>query len=134
MGFPGMHGRHFGDHCGGSPFEGIDLSDDQVEKIMELRQQSFAKIAHARIDMGDLRRRLMKELGAEKIDRSKISALTQQIKDQRSILTDLMVEKLTAHAEILTAEQRKSIRMKMMKRRLGIEDGEEEPDEEPEQE
>jgi Spy/CpxP family protein refolding chaperone len=130
MGFPGMHGRHFGDHCGGSPFDGIDLTDEQIEKIMESRQESFAKIAHARIEMGDLRRRLMKELGADKIDRSKISALTQQIKDQRSILTDLMVEKLTAIAEILTAEQRQSIRMKMMKRRLGIEDEPEERDDE----
>ena len=122
MGFTGMHDRQFGGHCGESLLDGIDLTDEQIEKIMEVRQESFAKIAHARIEMGDLRRRLMKELGADKIDRSKISALTKQIKEQKSALTDLMVDKLTAHAEILTPEQRKSMRMRMMKRRLGLEE------------
>ena len=122
-------GMHFAGKCGpGAMLSGLDLSDEQVERIAELKGRSFSKFAHAKIDMVELHKQLFKELSNATIDKGNVNALAQKIKEQKSQLTDLMIEKMVAFAEVLTPEQRKKARINKIRNFLGI--GAESEDEE----
>ena len=114
----------------GAWLEGIDLTDEQIEKIAELRQKSFSKMAHGRVDKMELTQALFRELGSQNIDKSKIAELKGKIKEHKATMTELMVDNMLAFAEILTAEQRKKIRIKRIRQFLGTEDHEHEHDHE----
>ncbi len=103
----------------GSLLEGIELADEQIEQIAELRHQSFAKMAHGRVDMMEARHQLLRELAKPQIDRAKINELKEQIKEQKAQMTDMMIDKVTSFAEILTAEQRKKLKLKRIRQFLG---------------
>lgn len=104
---------------GGRFLKEIELSDEQLEKVAELKEESFGKFAHARIDGMQLHQKLFKELGKENIDKEKVKALAKEIKEQKSAVTDLMVDNMLAFAEILTPDQRKKIKMKGLRHLLG---------------
>jgi Spy/CpxP family protein refolding chaperone len=135
-----MGGHHFARHAfgfGGEPggkcgpgafLQGLDLSDEQVERIAELKGKTFSKLAHSKIDLLESRKQLLRELTGATLDRNKINAIAEQIKKQKSELTDLMVGNMVALAETLTPEQRKKARINKIRHFLGLEpaDGEEE--------
>lgn len=102
--------------------EGIDLTDQQIEQIAELKQQSFSKMGHGRVDMMELRHQLFRELGGTTIDRSKINEIKAKMKEHKAAMTDLMIDNMTAFAEILTPEQRTKVRLKKIRQFLGSED------------
>ncbi|MBX9686849.1 MAG: Spy/CpxP family protein refolding chaperone [Candidatus Obscuribacterales bacterium] len=103
----GFAGRHF--------LEGLELSDEQLEQIIDLKQKSFSKMAHARVDKMDLMQQIMRELGKPTIDRKKIAELKEKLKNQKALMIDSMIENMTEFAEILTAEQRKKVRLKKIR-------------------
>ena len=110
-----------GGKCGPGAFlRGLDLSDEQVERIAELKQKSFSKAAHSKIDLIELYKQLFKELGNATIDRNNVNALTQKIKEQKSQLIDLMIGNMVSLAEVLTAEQRKKARTNKIRHFLGL--------------
>lgn len=116
-GFPGGPGGK----CGPGGFlRGLDLSDEQVERIVEIKQKSFSKVAHGKIDLVELYKQLFKEMGSASIDRNNISSLTAKIKEQKSQLIDLMVGNMVALAEVLTPEQRKKARTNKIRHFLGL--------------
>ena len=109
-GFPRRWMRWFSGFGGGKFFQKLELSDEQVEKISDLKEDSFAKFAHGRIDGMQLHQQLFKELSKEKIDREKVLSIGKRMKDHKSEMTDLLVENMLGFAEILTAEQRKKLK------------------------
>ena len=117
MGGGGGPFRHF--MGGRGLLEGIDLSDQQVELIAELKQRSFGKMAHGGVDMMELRHQLFRELGKAEIDKAKINEIKTKIKEQKALMTDMMIDNITAFAEILTPEQRKKVRIKKIRQFLG---------------
>lgn len=99
--------------------KGIDLSDEQVERLSELKHSSFARIGHARIDIMNLRHELMKELSASEINESRVLQIKGEIKECKSQLTDLMVDSMLALAKLLTPEQRKDVKIRTLRELLG---------------
>lgn len=123
-------GRGKGRFMGGGPgrhwledtsmlLQGIELSDEQLEKMADLRHRGFSKMGHARVDMMELRQQLLRELGKETLDKSQINALKAKIKEHKSQITDLMIDQMTEFAEILTPEQRKKIRLRKIRHFMG---------------
>lgn len=108
--------RHLPWFAGARSFlDGIDLSDEQIEKIADLKHESFAKMAHARVDKMEMMHTIIKELAKPKIDRALIEELKGKIKETKTSMVDLMVDNMVAFAEILTPEQRKKIRIKRIR-------------------
>jgi Spy/CpxP family protein refolding chaperone len=104
--------------------EGIDLSDEQIEKIADLKHESFSKMAHGRVDKMTLMHAVFKELGSQKINHEKIAELKGKVKENKAMMIDLMIDNMLAFAEILTPEQRKKIRVKKIRQFLGSDDEE----------
>jgi Spy/CpxP family protein refolding chaperone len=123
--FGGEHGGKWG---GGAVLHGLDLSDDQVERIAELKQKTFSKLAHGKIDLVELHKQLFKELGSATIDRNAVNAVKEKIKEHKAQLTDLMVSNMIAFAEVLTPEQRKKARINKIRHFLGLGESEGEED------
>ncbi len=104
--------------------EGIELNDEQVEQIADLKHKSMSQMGHGKVDMMDLMQSLFKELGNSSIDQAKVMELKEKIKAQKSSMTDLMVDNMLAFSEILSAEQRKKIRINKIRQFLGSGDHE----------
>lgn len=121
--FAGMHGGMagpFGGHGCTSPLSGVDLSDDQLEKMAELKGQAFSKFGHGKVDIIDLYKSLFKELAKPSIDEKKVWNITDEIRGKKSELTDVLVEHLIAFAKILTPEQRSKIKLNKIRKIMGI--------------
>lgn len=117
----GFGGEPGGGKCGPGGFlHGLELSDEQVERIAELKQKTFSKLAHGKIDLLESRKQLLRELSGATIDRNKINAIVEQIKKQKSEITDLMVGNMVALAETLTPEQRQKARINKIRHFLGL--------------
>jgi Spy/CpxP family protein refolding chaperone len=118
------HGMGAGAHCGpGAILQGLDLSDEQVERIAEVKGKSFSKLAHAKIDLFELLKGIFKELSSPTVNRSNVQGIADKIKEHLGQLVDLKVEKMVALAEVLTPEQRKKARVNKIRNFLGIGEG-----------
>jgi Spy/CpxP family protein refolding chaperone len=111
--------------------EGIELSDEQIDKIADLKHESFARMAHGRVDKMELMGAIFKELGKPTINRERVAELKGKVKEHKAAMTDLMIDNMLAFAEILTPEQRKKIRIKKIRQFLGSDDEEPECPPEP---
>ncbi len=120
--FAGMH-EPLGGHGCSSPFSGLELTDDQLEKLAELKGQAFSKFGHGKVDIVDLYKRLIKELAKQSIDEKQVWNITDEIRGKKSELTDVLVEHLIAFAKILTPEQRSKMKLNKLRKLFGISDG-----------
>ncbi len=109
-GFPRRWMRWFGGFGGGKFFQKLELSDEQVEKISELKEDAFAKFAHGKIDGMQLHQQLFKELSKESIDREKVLTIGKKLKEHKVEMTDLLVTNMLSFSELLTPEQRKKLK------------------------
>lgn len=107
--------RFMGNFGGGRFARKLDLTDEQIEKFCEIKDDSFAKFAHAKIDGMLLHQKLFKELSKETIDRQKVIEIGQKIKEHKALTTDLFVNNLLELTDILNPEQRKKLRNFQMK-------------------
>lgn len=124
--------RHMGWFGGARHFlSGIDLTDEQIEQIAELKHKSFSKMGHGRVDMMELMQELFRELGKPKIDRARVLEIKDKIKEKKAAIADLMFDNMLDFAEILTPEQRKKIRIKKIRQFLGSDDEPDDDDEPP---
>lgn len=116
----GHHGGPFGGHGCGSPLSGIDLTDDQLEKLAELKGLAFSKFGHGKVDIMDLYKRLFKELAQPTINEKQVWNITDEIRGKKSELTDVLVEHLIAFAKILTPEQRGKLKLNKIRAMMGV--------------
>ena len=116
----GGMGGPLGGHGCGSPLSGVDLTDEQLEKMAELKGQAFSKFGHGKVDIIDLYKSLFKELAKPTIDEKAVWNVTDEIRGKKSELTDVLVEHLIAFAKILTPEQRSKIKLNKIRKVMGI--------------
>ncbi len=124
-----MH--RFGGCGGGSFLKDLDLSDEQLEKIAELKVQGMGHFSQLKSSMGTLMSQMMRELSQDQIDKVKVREIGKQIQECKSKAGDEFMERIITFAEVLTPEQRKKVRMKAIKRFLGV--GSHESDEDREE-
>jgi Spy/CpxP family protein refolding chaperone len=116
-----MHG-HGGGDCGGpgAVLNELNLTDEQLERVAELKLAALGDCAQLKAKVGDLLKTFAKELTQEPIDKTKVNNIAQQIKAEKSKLGDAMIERILAFAEVLTPEQRRKLRSSAIRRFLGV--------------
>lgn len=114
---------------GGGPLamlKGLDLTDEQVLKLAEIKGGAFFKMAHNKIDLMHLKKQAFKELLNPQVDKAKVRELAQQIKEKKAHCMDEMVENIIACSEILTPDQKKQLAVNKVRCFLGLSEHEEE--------
>ncbi len=116
----GMHKGH-GEHNGPlALLREIDLTDEQLEKLAELKMEGVGKFAQGKSYMIGIFQQLSKELAKEQIDKAKIKDIAKQAQAKKSEFFDSMVERVLAFADVLSYEQRKKLRLAAIKKFLHI--------------
>lgn len=134
---PGLAGGAFGKFGGkqgiggwggGGPLamlRDLDLTDEQVLKLAEIKGGAFFKMAHNKLDIMLLKKHVIKELLNPQVDRAKVRELAGQIKEKKSLCMDEMLENIIACSEILTADQKKQLKVNKVRCFLGLSDHDE---------
>jgi len=117
-GGPGGHGP-FG-HFGGEMLEDLDLTDDQVERIAELKSDGMGEGMRLMAEVGQGFKLLMRELTKENLDKEKIKEAHKKLQEQKIKMGDAMLERALTFAETLTPEQRKKLKRSATRRFLGL--------------
>jgi Spy/CpxP family protein refolding chaperone len=103
----GPHGPRMGD-C--HKFSRLDLTDEQNEKLYQLKEKFADQIGLTKVEIKKERRKMRDLLTQATIDRKAVEAAQSKI---NTLKTDLSNQKLSFKldvSEILTAEQRKQLR------------------------
>ena len=85
---------------------GVELSDEQVEKLAEIKGEGFFKFAEQGVGMMPQVREFVRHLSKSEIDKDKVRAIHKEIQAKRNQMGDQFVENIMAIAEVLTPEQR----------------------------
>jgi Spy/CpxP family protein refolding chaperone len=125
FGFRGHHGM------GRGPFSfiakaGVELTDEQVEKLAEIKGDGFIDFAGRGADSLPAVRSIVRALCKSDIDKDEVRSLHKELQAKRNQMGDAFVERIIATAEVLTPEQRKQVRMYMLRAALGLNRHEEE--------
>ncbi len=119
----GHHNPFAAGKCGPGAFlSDLNLSEEQLLSIAALKGKALGKIAHAKLDMMELKKAAFKELLQPQVDRAKIKELADQIKAQKAQCVDLMSENLIAFSEVLSADQKAKLKLSLVKKFLGVDD------------
>lgn len=98
----------------------LDLSDDQLEKLAELKMEGLGKFMQGKSSMIGLFQQLGKEITKEQIDKAKIKDIAKQAAAKKSEFIDGMADRILAFADVLSFEQRKKLKLAGIKCFLGI--------------
>lgn len=85
--------------------ERLELSEEQVEQLEELRAEYFDKQDELRDDLEDKREELREMYFDSAVDEGKIISLQQQVNQLQAELADLRLEHRLALRNVLSAEQ-----------------------------
>ncbi len=124
----------FGGHCNSSPGAGmhkfghgpwallgeLDLSNEQLEKLAELKLEGLGKCIQGKSSMIGLFQQLGKEITKEQIDKSRIKDIAKQAATKKSEFIDSMADQILAFADVLSFEQRKKLKLAGIKCFLGL--------------
>jgi Spy/CpxP family protein refolding chaperone len=111
----------------GSFLRGLNLNDEQLERIAELKLATMRQHMQMRLSMSALMKDMVKELSNDPIDKAKVKEIGKQIQTQKMQAGDEFFDRIISFAEVLTPEQRKAMRMKAIKSFLGMESSHGEP-------
>lgn len=89
----------------------LDLTDDQRAKIVDLQRATRDQAAPLEDELEFTRKTLHRELFADKRDNAKIGSLTAKVATLEKQLADLHVKQATAVSDLLTPEQRETMRL-----------------------
>lgn len=101
----------------------LNLNEEQLEKIAELKMAGMTQHLQLKLSMGTLIKDMVKELSKEQLDKAKIKEIGKQIQTLKMQAGDEFLDRVISFAEVLTSQQRKAMRMKAIKHFLGIEGG-----------
>lgn len=119
---PWAQQMHGGKGCGGPAalFKSLDLKDEQLERLAELKLEGMSKCAQMKAAMGEHIKLVCNELTQDRIDKAKIKEIAEKIKAQKSQFGESMLERVISFAEILTPEQRKKLKATAIRKFLGL--------------
>jgi Spy/CpxP family protein refolding chaperone len=104
----------------------LNLTDEQLEKVAELKLEGLAACARFKLARGQGARRIANELTKDQIDKAKIKEFAKEMREQKQQLGEAMLDRIISFAETLTPEQRKKLKLTALKRFLGMDEADEE--------
>lgn len=107
----GPQGPGAGRRAGPGELAGLDLTADQRGTIEQLHRAARDQGAPFEDELQFTQKTLHRELFADKRDASKIAALQTRISALEKQLADLRIKTATGVADVLTAEQRETMRL-----------------------
>src|ERR1700722_8882144 len=120
---PMLKGMHKFGHGPWALLGELDLTDEQLEKLAELKIEGIGKFMQGKSYMIGLFQQLGKEITKEQIDKSKIKDIARQVAAKKSEFIDSIADRILAFADVLTFEQRKKLKLAGIKCFLGLEAG-----------
>jgi hypothetical protein len=121
MGGGGPFGRMFGGKGGpGKLLSTLNLTDDQLLRVAELKGKVFSKMGRSKVELIELKKEAFKELLQPQVDKNKLKGIKEQLKEHKSECIDLIGDNLIAFSEILTVEQKTKLRLNLVKKFLGL--------------
>lgn len=112
--FAGFAGRGCG-MGGGDCLRGLNLSDEQYEKMYGIKNQFLDQVGPKMLEVRTLERHLKDVLTSPSLDAGKAKSLQSKINALKSDLANAKLENKLAMLDVLTAEQRKEIRERVIK-------------------
>jgi Spy/CpxP family protein refolding chaperone len=117
MGGSLMRGHH---RCPLAMLDGPNaLSDDQYQKVYDIKGQFIANIVPKGLNMYMLTRKMKDLLTASDIDTKAVKDLERQISSACSDLSMTAMDSIVSVSQVLTPEQRKALHAKMIRSTLG---------------
>ncbi len=111
-GMMGMGGCPMG---GGGCFAGLDLTDEQLEKMHDLKNQFLDKVGPKFVELASLKRHLMDVMAGTTTDAKKAHDLQNKINAAKADLANMKLDNDLAKLDVLTETQRKEIHTRMLK-------------------
>lgn len=103
----------------GLPLTMLDLSDDQMEKIGELRADIQDKSGPILIKLQSLQREFRGGLAQANINTAELKRINSEISAQKQALDSLRSQEMISTAELLTKEQRQEMKQTMNRAEFG---------------
>lgn len=101
------------------PLGMLDLSDDQMEKIGELRADIQDKSGPILIKLLSLQREFRSGLAQANINTAELKRINSEISAQKQALDSLRSQEMISTAELLTKEQRQEMKQTMNRAEFG---------------
>jgi Spy/CpxP family protein refolding chaperone len=105
------------------PAQPIELTDAQAEKIHSLREQFLDVCGPKMLEVRSKQRKLRDVLMSADIDQQQAKNLQSEINSLKDDLNNLKLENRLSYLSVLTPEQRKEIRSRMLRFPCGMEGG-----------
>jgi Spy/CpxP family protein refolding chaperone len=128
--FAGKFGRHGCGRPGGREgfggfgleelLQDIDLTDEQVERLAELKGEGMGEGAQFMAQGGRHFKQIMQEILKENIDKDKVKEAHKALQEHRAKVGEKMLERALSIAETLTPQQRKQVKNRVQRRFLGL--------------
>jgi Spy/CpxP family protein refolding chaperone len=99
----------------GGFMHGLNLSDEQSEKLMLMHDQMEEKVAAKRAELMSLHHKMALALFEATVDKSKVMGIQDRINQLQTELAGIGVNFALDFSELLTAEQRKQMRQMSVK-------------------
>lgn len=109
---PGQAAGPAGRRGGGGGLAALDLNEDQRAKVAELVRSARDQAGPLHDEFEFTRKTLHRELFADERDSAKIASLLTRLTTLEKQLADLRVTEATALADVLTAKQRETMRLR----------------------
>ncbi len=100
---------------GGGCFAGLDLTDEQLEKMHDLKNQFLDKVGPKMVELGSLKRHLMDVMAGTSSDAKKAHDLQNKINAAKADLANMKLDNDLAKLDVLTETQRKELHTRMLK-------------------
>ncbi len=101
------------------PLHEVDLTDDQVDKLVHLKNSLMDKVGPKMGKIHSLERELRNALCQSTVNAADVAAISSQISAEKQTLDGLFTENAISQAQVLTPEQRQKIKSEMNRRELG---------------
>lgn len=116
---PFMHGRHH-HHCPLDALTGANaLSDEQYQKLYDIKGQFIASVVPKGLNMYMLCRQMKDLMTEADVDTKAVKSLERQISSATSELSMTVMDSIVAADQVLTPEQRKALHLRMIRSTLG---------------
>jgi|LakMenEpi03Aug12_release.lakeMendotaPanAssembly.Ray.scaffolds.fasta_scaffold243856_2 Spy/CpxP family protein refolding chaperone len=116
----GRHGHGPFGHFGAELLEDLDLTDEQVEKIAELKADGMSEGMRMMAEGGQAFKGLMREILKEDLNKEKVREAHKKLQEHKIKMGEAMLERALSFAETLTPEQRKKLKRSTQRRFLGL--------------
>lgn len=100
------------------PLDAVDLTDAQVDKLAAIKESTMDKVEPLMVQMHSLERQFRNGLMQPELDIADLNKVQSQISAQREKIDAIFTGSTIASAQVLTAEQRQSIKQKMTRRQV----------------